>query len=387
MLKIIKGIFGVDPTDLLPGLAKGKNPLEGGMFPDLTPKMMIGEGGLKNLEAAGMRQGLSSEDLAMAQFDLQSLGKEGLEKNTDWITKGIEIDPIAEKVMYEIPDDEVRLLKGRKLENLDGQFGFSELFKADLLTNAYPELTDLKINIINEPKSNSAGTFNPVKNVLTLNRGHDYVKGDIKKTLLHEIQHFVQEKENFTRGEQFALRLSEEPDYNAGVEAMQKAIGSKYVTDGLAKMLTDAQGLNLNARNVEKAMMDIVNNPGMDTKKILEQSFQSKEMADKFLSRAKQYPALVGFLESKDLADMGYVQAFNKYQRVAGEQYANATAERGGMNQAQRMQRRIRADLLAPDDMLPSSMAERLAAKQGMQDQQFTDPMQSSIQSSIPQGL
>lgn len=387
MLNIVKGIFGVDLLDQLPGLARNKNVLEGGMMPDLTTKMMIGEGGLSNLEKAGMPQRLSADDFAMAQFDLASLGASGVAEKTDWLKRGIAIDPVADKVMYEIPDNEVRLLKGRKLEDLKGEYGFSELFKADLLTNAYPDLQDLKIKIVNNPNSSSAGGFDPVNNTLVLNRGHDYVKQDVKKTLLHEVQHFVQEKENFTRGENFKLRLSEEQDYNDGVSAMNKALGSKYVTDSLAKMLTNAEGLNLNARNVEKAMVDIMNNPGLDTKKILEKSFNSKEMAEKFLSRAKQYPALVGFLESKDLADEGYVKAFNKYQKVAGEQFANATAARGGMNQDQLLARNVTNDLLAPNDMLPSSMAQRQAALKGMQSQQFADPMASSIQSSIPQGL
>jgi hypothetical protein len=388
MLKIIKGIFGVDPTDLLPGVRDtgsfSRNPLEGGMMPDLTAKMMIGEGGLRNLEEAGMPQRLSTDDLAMAQFDLESLGKDGLEGKTDWLKRGVEIDPLADKVMYEIPDDEVRLLKGRKLENLEGEYGFSELFKADLLTNAYPDIEDLKIKIINEPKSSSAGGFDPVENILVLNKGHDYVKQDFKKTLLHEVQHFVQEKENFTRGENFKLRLSEEEDYVAGVTAMEKAIGSKYVVDSLAKLLVDSEGSNLKAGSVQKAMTDLVNNPGMDTKKVLEKSFQSKEMAQKFLSRMKQYPALVGFLDSKELADMGYVQAFNKYQRVAGEQFANATAARGNMtaDEIYFPPNAYRYDLLDPNNMLPSSIAQQLQGKQN-----FANPMESSIKSSIPEGL
>lgn len=388
MLKIIKGIFGVDPTDLLPGVRDtgsfARNPLEGGMMPDLTAKMMIGEGGLRNLEEAGMPQRLSTDDLAMAQFDLESLGKDGLEGKTDWLKRGVEIDPLADKVMYEIPDDEVRLLKGRKLENLEGEYGFSELFKADLLTNAYPDIEDLKIKIINEPKSSSAGGFDPVENILVLNKGHDYVKQDFKKTLLHEVQHFVQEKENFTRGENFKLRLSEEEDYVAGVTAMEKAIGSKYVVDSLAKLLVDSEGSNLKAGSVQKAMTDLVNNPGMDTKKVLEKSFQSKEMAQKFLSRMKQYPALVGFLDSKELADMGYVQAFNKYQRVAGEQFANATAARGNMtaDEIYFPPNAYRYDLLDPNNMLPSSIAQQLQGKQN-----FANPMESSIKSSIPEGL
>lgn len=387
MLKIVKNIFGIDPMDMIQGLRQ-TNPLEGGMFPDLTPKMMIGEGGLRNLEAAGMPQRLSTDDLAMAQFDLESLGKEGVESKTDWLKRGVEIDPLADKVMYEIPDDEVRLLKGRKLENLKGDYGFSELFKADLLTNAYPDLEDLKIRIVNDPKSSSAGGFDPVENILLINRGHEYVKQDIKKTLLHEVQHFVQGKENFTRGENFKLRLGEEEDYVLGTESMKKALTSSVTAKDLAKMLTENQGLNLNAANVQRAMAALADNPGFKTEEILRETLGNKEMAEKFISRAKQYPALKGFLESKELADEGYVKAFDKYQRVAGEQYANATAARGDMNQDQLLARQVRNDMLDPNNMLPSSLQQRQAALKAMQSQeQITDPMQSSIQSSIPQGL
>lgn len=391
-MAIVQTLFGDILDQLLPkGVRSKTGELNGGitgmLMPDPTKEMMIGSAGLRNLEEAGMPQRLSTDDLAMAQFDLESLGKEGVETKTDWLKRGVEIDPLADKVMYEIPDNEVRLLKGKKLENLEGEFGFSELFKADLLTNAYPDLEDLKIKIINKPKSSSAGGFDPVENVLVLNKGHDYVKKDFKKTLLHEVQHFVQEKENFTRGENFKLRLSEEEDYVKGVAAMEKAIGSKYVVDSLAKLLVESEGLNFKAGSVQKAMTDIVNNPGMDTKKILEESFQSKEMAQKFLSRMKQYPALFGFLESKELADMGYVQAFNKYQRVAGEQFANATGARGELNQDELLMpfNRYRDSLLDPNNMLPSSLYQRKDALQGMQN--FADPMESSIQSSIPKGL
>lgn len=377
MLKIVKGIFGIDPTDMLQGL-KQTNPLEGGMFPDLTPKMMIGEGGLSNLEKAGMPQRLSSEDLAMAQFDLNSLGKEGTEAKTDWLKKGVEIDPLADKVMYEIPDNEVRLLKGRKLEDLNGEYGFSELFKADLLINAYPDLENLKINIINKPKSNTAGSFDPINNVLVLNRGHDYIKKDIKKTLLHEVQHFVQEKENFTRGESFPLRLLDEQDYVLGTKAMKKALTSDLTSKDLAKMLVENEGLNFNATKVQQAMVALAEKPDQKTEEVLQNVFGSKEMAEKFISRAKQYPALKGFLESKELAEEGYLKAFDKYQKVAGEQFANATAARGNMtaDEIYFAPNAYRNDLLSPDNMLPSLFTQK-----------FANPAESSIKSSIPQGL
>lgn len=381
-MSIVAGLFrSVFPTLMDNLSAQGViRPREGGG--GLIPQMMIGEGGLRNLEKAGVDLPMKADDLAMAQFDLESIGRRGIEEKTDWLQRGVEIDPNAEKVMYEIPDDEVRMLKGRDPNKLEGEYGFTELFKADLLTNAYPEIEDLVVKVVNEPKSSRAGGFDPVKNVLVINRGHDYVKENgLKRTVLHEVQHFVQEKENFTRGESFATRLNEEEDYVLGSTAMAKALQSDVTASDLARMLTNEKGLNFSAAKVQEAMQAIAANPGVDTKKIVETILGTKEMADKFISRANQYPALRGFLESKEMADEGYIKAFDKYQRVTGEQFANATMNRADMNAAQRMERPVRQDLLDPNTMLPSSFQAQMAQ------QNVVDPNVSSIQSSIPQGL
>ena len=302
------------------------------------------------------------------------------------IKEGIEIDPLADKAMYEIPDDEVRLLKGRDPEKLKGEYGFSELFKADLLTNAYPEISEVRINVYHDPKSSKVGGFDPLENTLIINASHPYIKENgFKKTVLHEVQHFIQAKEGFTMGEKFDLRLQEEPDFAMGVTAMQKALNSPMTANDLAKMLTESKGLNFSAAAVQKAMADLAASPGESTQKVLERTLGNKEMADKFLTRARQYPALRGFLESKEMADEGYVKAFDKYQRVAGEQYANATMNRSELSAEQRLQRPVAQDLLAPNAMLPSSFA----ANQGeaLKQVQYADPFASSIQSTIPEGL
>lgn len=73
MLNIVKGIFGVDPMDLLPGLMKQKNPLEGGMMPDLVPKMFIGEGGISNLEKSGVNIGNAMDRMSEVEADWLSM--------------------------------------------------------------------------------------------------------------------------------------------------------------------------------------------------------------------------------------------------------------------------------------------------------------------------
>lgn len=383
-MSIVAGLFRTVFPALADNLtAQGvMRPREGGG--SLIPEMLIGGGGMRNLEKAGVDLPIKSEDLAMAEFDVKSLGRdEALAKGM--IDKRIEIDPFADKAMYEIPDDEVRMLKGRDPEKLNGEYGFTELFKADLLTQAYPDLEDLKIKVYADKESSSVGGFDPIKNILTINKAHPYVKENgFKKTVLHETQHFVQSREGFTMGENFATRLQEEEDYMMGVDSMNKALSSPMTSNDLAKMLTKNQDLNFKAGDVMRAMQAMAANPGESTERILSSVLGGKEMADKFITRAKQYPALKGFLESKEMADAGYVQAFDKYQKVAGEQYANATMNRADLTAAQREERGLAPDLLAPTQMLPSSFA----AKQGekLNKFQYADPFASSIQSTIPEG-
>lgn len=388
-LNIIKGIFGVDPTDLLPGIrdtgAFSRNPLEGGMMPDLAPKMMIGEGGLRNLEAAGMPQSLQADELAFAKKDFDELGADQFAR-TDWLGKGVEIDVNADKVMYEIPDNEVRILKGKDPEKIKGDIGFLELFKADLLENAYPDLGELKLRFYDDPESSKAGGYDPVKNVLTINRKHDYVKQNgLKKTILHEVQHFVQNKEGFTMGESSDLRLAEEKDYVLGVNALKKALDSNMVRQDVVKFLAENPNQNFNASNVVKAITMLADNPKVDAKEVLKESFKSADMADKFMSKANAYPALKGVLESKELAEDGYRSAFKKYTGVGGEAFANATMVRGEMTEPQLRATPARDEIAAQgfdvNTLLPSMLEARLAGKP------YADPMESSIQSSIPKGL
>lgn len=381
MLKIVKGIFGIDPTDMLQGL-KQTNPLEGGMFPDLTPKMMIGEGGLSNLEKAGMPQGVSSADLAMARMDLEQLGQTQFERSTDWLSKGVEIDTNANKAMYEIPDDAVRVRSGRDINKVK-EAGFSEIFKADLLENAYPDIADVKLKFKDEPNSNSAGGFDPVANVLTINRAHPYVKDNgLKKTVLHEVQHFVQAKEGLTYGENFALRLSEEPDYQAGKKFLDKALMSPQVGNDLVKMLTDNPKVGFNAANAQLAIKALADNPTEDALQVLSRTLGSKDMAEKFISKAGAYPALRGVLESKALAEEGYRSAFKKYTNVEGEGWANLAMNSSEMTAAQRAENTARQRMIAqgniPGEMNPSRFQE--VKGDLLKGLAYTDPTQSSIQ-------
>mgnify|MGYP000164381163 FL=1 len=294
----------------------------------------------------------------------------------------MEIDVNADKTMYEIPDDEVRILKGKDPAKIKGTVGFLELFKADLLQNAYPDIGEIKLKFIDEKGSPKAGGYDPVKNILTINRQNEYVKENgIKKTVLHEVQHFVQAKEGLTYGDSFAMRLADEPDYQMGKEYLDKALNSPQVANDLVKMLSENPKINLNASNTQLAIKALVDNPTEDAEVVLARSLGGKDMAQKFMSKAKAYPALRGVLESKELAEDGYRTAFKKYTNTEGEGWANATMNRADMNQAQGDAVSIREQLKAqgnvPGEMLPSLFQQTKGdVLNGLR---YEDPTQTTI--------
>jgi hypothetical protein len=386
MLKIVKNIFGIDPMEMVQGLRQ-QNPLEGGMFPDLTPKMMIGQGGLRNLEEAGMPQSLSADELLMANTDLQYLGADQFGRSTDWLTKGIAIDTNADKTMYEIPDDAVRLLKGKDPAKIKGDIGFLELYKADLLENAYPDIGEVKLRFYDDRNSGNAGGFDPIKNILSINRQHPAVKQTgLKNTILHEVQHFVQAKEDLTYGDSFALRLSEEEDYVRGADALNKALNNNMVRNDIVKLLTDNPNQQFTPTNVQLALKQLAENPTEDTNKVLVRAFGDKTLAEKFVSKAGAYRALRGVFDSKELAEDGYRKAFGKYLNTEGEAWARVTEKSANMTEAERLANppTNRLDVFQ-ENLTPSRFQQVNADK--LKQVKYSDPMESSIQSSIPQGL
>lgn len=393
-MAIVQTLFGDILDQFLPKTVRSKTgELNGGitgmLMPEPSKEMMIGQAGLRNLEEAGMPQQVRSDELAQALMDYKDLGNEQFAR-TDWLGKGVEIDVNADKTMYEIPDNEVRLLKGKDPAKIKGEIGFLELFKADLLEKAYPDIGDIKLRFIDDAESGKAGGYDPVENILVINRENPYVKKNgIKKVALHEVQHFVQAKEGLTFGDSFAMRLAEEPDYVLGAEALNKSLDSNMVRNDIVKMLTENEGLGFTPTNVQLAIKQLAENPTEDTKTVLTRAFGDKTLADKFISKAGAYRALQGVFESKQLAEDGYRTAFKKYTGTGGEAFANATMNRGDLNQQQINADPARNEIARQGfdvaNLLPSTFQRVNADK--LQQVQYANPMESSIKSSIPEGL
>lgn len=74
----------------------------------------------------------------------------------------------------------------------------SEFFDHPELFAAYPDLRDMGVVLEHSPNSDFLGTYNPRKNEVWLNTSRPVE--EMRGTLLHELQHWVQEQEGFDVG-------------------------------------------------------------------------------------------------------------------------------------------------------------------------------------------
>ena len=304
--------------------------------PSLVPEMFIGREGISNLGEAGMIDApVATNLLENAQRDWFKLPAD--EWNTIYGKEAIAFDPVANKAMLEISDKNVDLRKGVDLNKIPANevLTFDEIFKADVLKKAYPDIGDVTVSFIDDPVSPRLAAYAPEQNMILFNRQHpDWKKEDTPvKVALHEIQHYVQGKELFTRGESFTGVLNQNDSYNQATSSLTKAI-----TQSPAESLRfgKTEKLGFNPDNVAEAIAALSKPDGLSARKSLEQSFRDKQMVEKFIAKASNYPTISTALQAKDQASQGYNKAVADYMKVAGEVFARQTEQRRGMSATER---------------------------------------------------
>ena len=110
-------------------------------------------------------------------------------------------------------DDSPAKIKNQNADKLGDLLEHKELFKA------YPELKDIKIKKIIDEKGENLGYYDPNKKEIAINNIGD------KSTLMHEVQHAIQNIEGFARGGEYDIV------WNAAVRTIEK----KYENE-LAKL-------------------------------------------------------------------------------------------------------------------------------------------------------
>ena len=305
--------------------------------PSLVPEMFIGREGITNLGEAGVIDaGAATKALEDAQRDWFRLPAD--EWDNIYGKQAIAFDPVANKAMLEISDKNVDLRKGVDLNKIPENevLAFDEVFKADTLKKAYPDIGDVTVSFIDDPVSSRLAAYAPEQNMILFNRQHpDWKQADTPvKVALHEIQHYVQGKELFTKGESFTGVLNQNQLYTDAQAALGLMV-SKSPEDSVA-FAKQFKNLGFTPDQVSEAIAGLTRQDGLSSRRSLEQAFRSKELADKFITRAEKFPRLSGAIEAKDISTAAYLKSVSDYMKVAGEVFARQTEQRRGMSATER---------------------------------------------------
>ena len=163
---IVTGLFRQLAPELIDSLeAQGVVKGGAGMFdfrptPSTVPEMFIGGEGISNLAKSGMiDETAAKQALVDAQKDWFKLDAQDWMKK--WADSGIAYDPVARKAMMEISDENVTIKKGIDLNTMPANevLGFDEVFNAETLKKAYPDIGNIKIGFLDETNSPRLAAF------------------------------------------------------------------------------------------------------------------------------------------------------------------------------------------------------------------------------------
>lgn len=319
------------------GLIKAGGLFDSRVVPTTTPEMFIGGAGIANLGEAGLIDApAATKALEDAQKDWFKLPAEDWMKK--WADSGIAFDPVANKAMMELSDQNVSLKKGVDLNKMPGSeiLGFDEVFNAETLKKAYPEISNIKIGFVDDPNSPRLAGFDEKTDTIYFNRENpSWSIKEAKSNVLHEVQHYVQGKELFTKGEGFTQVLDNNPVFQDNISAVDKLV-STSVPD-VVKFAKQNKNLGFTADNLSEALGAMVARDGLTAEQSLAKAFGSRDMAKKFINAAQKEPKLGGIVAAKNEASSAYQDSVKEYMKVAGEVFARQTGERADMSAAERL--------------------------------------------------
>jgi hypothetical protein len=358
------------------------------LVPTTTPEMFIGGAGIENLAKAGMIDAPSATKvLEDAQKDWFKLPSE------DWMKKyadsAVAFDPVSNKAMLEISDKNVALKSGVDLNGMPAGeiLGFDEVFNAETLKKAYPDIANIKIGFADDPQSPRLAGFDSQTDTIYFNRQNpNWTTKEAKSNVLHEVQHYIQGKELFTQGEGFTQVLQNNAQFQDNINAIDKLVATS-VPD-VVKFAKQNKGLGFTSDNVSDALGSLVARDGQTAEQALAKAFKSKEMAQKFINATKTDPKLEGILVAKNEASTAYQQSIKDYMKVAGEVFARQTGERGNMSMQERLANpAMRGIETNPTNATYGVTLDNMTAPMQPANPAFADPFAAQIPQSTIQGI
>jgi len=329
---IQQGLLNIEQSDkryqdlYSKAFADPKNPFKVTDKKALSQLTEMTQGGLLGMAEVGMFVGAGSKafDKAMA-FTATKMEKKGLSPQEIWKETGTVRGPDG-LWRQEISDKEA-IVKGNKpfedvvlgaydkgvlkTGNQLNKTNVQDVFQHNALKEAYPELMDIETRML-PISSDARGTLR--KDVMNkqqvLEVRKDLSPEDARSTMLHELQHGIQEAEGFAAG--------------GNADTMDRLIGKAKERDFLIKQSDEWKSANDLVNNVyDKYFAGQLN---LDELKLAEKQLQ------------EQYPILREQITASDTARKIGNDPVDAYKRLMGEAEARLTQTRRNLTPEERKQ-------------------------------------------------
>ena len=227
----------------------------------------------------------------------------------------------------------------------DPETTLGELLKHDKLYAAYPSLKNMTVKL-RTSKDLSNGGYSRKENTIYLDSRLD--ENEIKSTLMHEIQHVIQDKENFSRGGNMELakaykkiiKAKEAKDFHKALdrkiaEAMVERLKADNFSDKDASIIAGAYAKYFNAifddsldgdviTKIEKEYYQLLDNLGIEPDRVENayKAIQGRDLWQEALDETK--------------SKLSEADTFEIYRAFAGEVEARNTQARMNMSDEER---------------------------------------------------
>ena len=225
-----------------------------------------------------------------------------------------------------------------------GNLQLENILEHDKLYASYPELKDIDIEIASAEDSGSIlGGYNPRKFSIIINE--KMLDGDVselKKTLIHEIQHAIQDIENFTQGSSKEFwqdkiddgHLIKTNKQNTEIQKLKKEYSD--ISKSEPEFFKEMNELEEMTPTVDRGAYDFETFEQIEEDPIEWQNFDKKRdlLSEKY-GEDKVFDFMDLQYNIKELEKKG-ITASDAYYKTAGEIEARDTANRLSLNEEQR---------------------------------------------------
>lgn len=166
-----------------------------GKTSEKTKYSLIGTNGVENLKDSYPE---SYKKLTESLEDAKELDSKNIQNEKIWLKTGWFKDRNGQW-KFEVSDKNMSLKDNLNIQE-NAEYKLSDLIEHDSLFRLYPELKNQKVRFKNYASDSTNGSYNKIDDIISINNKLIGSNQNIEGTLIHEIQHKIQNIENFENG-------------------------------------------------------------------------------------------------------------------------------------------------------------------------------------------